>query len=452
MKFLPLTAVEMVAKFRNRECSIAEFIAALLDHIAEGEPKIQAWEYFDPTLILRQAERLDDWVLNGQSLGALHGVPVAIKDIYATVDMPTGWGTPVHQGTWLGYDAAVVEQLRAAGAIILGKTVTTEYATAGAGKTRNPHHFNHTPGGSSSGSAAAVAAGMTPIAIGSQTLGSTLRPAAYCGVLGFKPSFGSISRFGAMPAHPALDHVGLMAHSVTDLKLLCSVLAIADPRDPDCRGNPALHAVDSNHLAHSPRFALWKTPFWDAIEPEAQQQFLSSCEVIQKSGGTIDSLDLPSEFASAFEATLAMMQVGLAFYHGQDADFQRDYLSPAMQTHLHHGKQHRAVDYLKILQQRDRYRAILAEVFAQYDAILTPVTTGTAPLNSEGTGSPMFCALWTLCGLPAISIPTGQAANGLPLAIQLVGGFYQDRSLLQVADWVLHYLSQSPSIPGYESR
>jgi Asp-tRNA(Asn)/Glu-tRNA(Gln) amidotransferase A subunit family amidase len=366
------------------------------------------------------------------------------------VDMPTGWGTSFIKVP--GYNAAVVEQLRAAGAIILGKTVTTEYATAGAGKTRNPYHLDHTPGGSSSGSAAAVATGMTPIAIGSQTLGSTLRPAAYCGVLGFKPSFGSISRFGAMPAHPALDHVGLLARSVADLKLLCSVLAIADPRDSDCCGNPALQALDSHALAHSPRFALWKTPFWDAIELESQQQFLSACEGIQKSGGTIAAIDLPSEFASAFESTLTMMQVGLALYHGQDANAQSHRLSPAMQAHLHHGKQHRTVDYLKILQQRERYRTTLTEVFAQYDAILTPVTTGTAPLYSEGTGSPMFCALWTLCGLPAISIPTGQGANGLPLAIQLVGGFYQDRSLLQVADWVIHSLSHSPSIPGYEPR
>jgi Asp-tRNA(Asn)/Glu-tRNA(Gln) amidotransferase A subunit family amidase len=433
-----LTATEILEKIQKQD--LTRFVADLIAHIADHEPSIQAWEFFDSALVMQQADALSRSLANQSFSSAsqpLFGVPIAIKDIFATVNMPTGWGTPIHQGTWHGYDAAIVERLRQAGAILLGKTVTTEYATARAGKTCNPHNIHHTPGGSSSGSAAAVAAGMAPLAVGTQTVGSILRPAAYCGVLGFKPSFGLISRYGAMRVSRDLDHVGFFARSVADLRLIHSVLAIADSRDPDsCSLAPqaASPSFPSN-------FALYKTPFWDQIAPETQQHFLDCVALIQSAGVSVTTLNLPSKFHHAFEMTQRIMHIGLALNHGSDYDQYPDRLSQPMRDWIEHGRQLTAIDYLQDLQMRDDYRQVLAHVFTQYDAILTPVTLGPAPANLSDTGSPMLCALWTLCGLPAISIPAGRSANGLPLAVQLVGKLYQDQELLQIAEWVTERLA-----------
>jgi Asp-tRNA(Asn)/Glu-tRNA(Gln) amidotransferase A subunit family amidase len=434
-----LTATEILEQIQTQKISLTRFVSDLLLHIANHEPLIQAWEYFDPSLVMQQAETLADPLLN-PSPGVLQGIPIAIKDIFATADMPTGWGTPIHQATWQNYDAAVIERLRRAGAILLGKTVTTEYATARAGKTRNPHNLHHTPGGSSSGSAAAVAAGMAPVAIGSQTVGSILRPAAYCGILGFKPSFGSISRYGAMPVSRDLDHVGILARSIADLRLIYSVLAIADPRDPDCCGQPRTPLAPP-HLP--PHFALWKTPFWHQVAPETQQRFLHCAELLQNAGASVTPITLPREFEHYFEVTLRIMQVGLALNHGQDFDQYNDQLSPSIKASIEKGKQQSAIVYLQDLQTRDHYRQVLSEAFTQHDIILTPVTLSPAPASLEDTGSPILCALWTLCGLPAISIPAGQAANGLPLAIQLVAALHQDQELLQIAEWVIDIFRSS---------
>ncbi len=440
-----LTATQSVNQCKNDE--ITSLIFKTLEAIGQQEPTVQAWEFLDPAIVMGQVNALESRQSN-QSL-PLAGIPIAIKDIFATADMPTGWGTPIHQGRMLNYDAAVVEQLRRTGAIILGKTVTTEYATARPGKTCHPHNPDHTPGGSSSGSAAAVAAGMVPLALGSQTLGSILRPAAYCGVLGFKPSFGSISRYGVMPACRELDHIGVFGHTVADVQLLCSVLAIPDGRDPDCCGNPGLQQVtlgadgglspNSGFLsaqASMIRLALWKTPFWDLIEPEVQQRWFDCAQLLEQSGATVSSIELPPEFADSFEDAQTLMSVGLAVNHGADYDTHFDQLSPKMRKWIERGRQVRAIAHARIRQKTVEYSLALTKIFAEYDAILMPVTTGTAPATLEETGSPVLCALSTLCGLPSVSIPAGRATNGLPLAVQLMGQRWGDRALLQVADWV----------------
>jgi Asp-tRNA(Asn)/Glu-tRNA(Gln) amidotransferase A subunit family amidase len=443
-----LTATEALEAMQTGKISACDLLTQSLDTIAHQEPDVQAWEYLDRAAALKQAQLLDSGYPAGQPAGTLQGIPIAVKDIFATRDMPTGWGTPIHQGAMLGYDAAVVERLQTAGAIIVGKTVTTEYATARPGKTRNPHNFNHTPGGSSSGSAAAVAAGMVPLALGTQTMGSILRPAAYCGVLGFKPSFGSISRYGAMPVCRELDHVGIFAQTVADVQLLCSVLAGPDGRDPDCCGNPSLQRLrleSSDRYAPrlaSPRLALWKTPFWHRIEPETQQRFLDCAALIQGvEQADITFIDLPSEFATYYEDTQTLMSIGLAVNHGRDYNAHADQLSAKLREWIERGRQTMAIDYGNIRQRTVEYSVVLTKVFAEYDAILTPVTTAPAPANLEDTGSPILCTLSTLCGLPAISIPAGKTANGLPLAIQMIGQKYGDRTLLQIADW-LHTLLQ----------
>ncbi|WP_088889004.1 amidase [Leptolyngbya ohadii] len=446
----PFTAVEFLAEYRSGKISAEDFLTQTLQTIAEQEPAVQAWEYLDPEAALKQSRILDSQSTN--RLKTLQGIPIAVKDIFATADMPTGWGTPIHQGTMRGYDAAAVEKLRQAGAIILGKTVTTEYATARPGKTRNPHQPNHTPGGSSSGSAAAVASGMVTLAIGTQTMGSILRPAAYCGVIGFKPSFGSISRYGVMPVCRELDHVGIFARTVSDIQLLCSVLAAPDGRDPDCCGNPGLQhwlkspaEPDRSNPIHSAsdrplrplrplRLALWKTPFWQLIELETQQHFLDCATQLTDSGVEIEAIETPSAFADCYEDTQTLMAVGLAVHHGQDYDRHFDQLSPKLRAWIERGRQTSGIDYGKARQKTVAYSTALAPIFSNYDAILMPVTTGPAPADLEDTGSPIFCTFATLCGLPALSIPAGRAANGLPLAVQLVGQRYNDRTLLQIAN------------------
>ncbi len=440
-----LTATQSINQRQNDK--IMSLILNTLEAIDQQELTIQAWEFLDPGIVMAQVNALEAQQ-SDQPL-PLYGVPIAIKDIFATADMPTGWGTPIHQGRMLNYDAAVVERLRRAGAIILGKTVTTEYATARPGKTCNPRNPDHTPGGSSSGSAAAVAAGMVPLALGSQTLGSILRPAAYCGVLGFKPSFGSISRYGVMPACRELDHVGVFGHTVADIQLLCSVLAVPDGRDPDCCGNSSLQQLPLkldgdlppnsgllNAQAATIRLALWKTPFWDLIEPEGQQRLFDCAQLLEQAGAIISSIELPPEFADSLEDAQILMSVGLAVNHGMDYDTHFDQLSPKMRKWIERGRQVRAIAHARIRQKTVEYSLALAKIFAEYDAILMPVTTGTAPATLEETGSPVLCALSTLCGLPSVSIPAGRATNGLPLAVQLMGQRWGDRALLQIADWV----------------
>jgi Asp-tRNA(Asn)/Glu-tRNA(Gln) amidotransferase A subunit family amidase len=411
-----------------------------LQQIVTCEPSVQAWEYFNPELIEQQIDQIENHS-QPESL-PLKGLPIAIKDIIATADMPTGWGTPIHAGTMRGYDAAVVEKLRSAGAILMGKTVTTEYATARAGKTTNPHHAAHTPGGSSSGSAAAVAAGMVPVAIGTQTLGSILRPAAYCGVIGFKPSFGTISRYGIMSVSRELDHVGIFARSLADITRVCSILAESDERDPDCRGGIFLPPIETesgikNELIKIPKFALIQTPFWNQIESEDQQRVLDCASQIEQAGGAIANLTLPPSFETFPDIAHVLMSAGLAAHHGQDADQYPEQISPALHRWIERGRSQSAVEYAQARQTTVHYSITLAHLLAQYDAILTPVTMGTAPLGLENTGSPLFCILWTLCGLPAISIPMGKASNGLPLAVQLVGRRGGDRQLLAVAQWLM---------------
>lgn len=427
MPIIEQSIAELLVQIQQHTLSAQTLVDAYLEQIAQQESQVQAWEYFDPLYVQQQAERIDRLRFSGMALGRLAGIPVGIKDIFVTQDMPTGWGTPIHAGRYLNKDAAVVERLRLAGAILMGKTVTTEYATARAGKTRNPHNLKHTPGGSSSGSAAAVAARMVPVAIGSQTLGSILRPAAYCGVIGFKPSFGLISRYGAMPASRELDHVGLFARSIADLELLCSVLAGSDQRDPDCTGSwPAR----DNPVR---KVAVIRTNRWSEISAEAQEHFKRAEQMIQVAGIEVEPVDLSAEFDNSLSVAQVLMSAGLAANHGSDYDQHANQMSPAMQQWIERGRRLSAVEYATARQETVDYCIQLAKILSEQDAILTPVTTGPAPIGLENTGSPQFCALWTLCGLPAISLPVGRSASGLPLAVQLVGRRRQDADLLEFA-------------------
>lgn len=437
-----LTATQALASIQQKKLTAVGLLQACLNQIAERQAEVEAWEYLNLNDAFQVAKRLDVAQSRGKRLKPLQGIPIGIKDTFATVDMPTQWGTPIHANQQFGYDAAVVERLRLAGAIILGKTVTTEYAIAQPGKTRNPRHLKHTPGASSSGSAAAVADNMVPVAIGTQMVGSILRPAAYCGIIGFKPSFGVISRYGIMPSSRELDQVGIFARSIADVEQVFSVVAGVDHRDPDCH----TILIPASHLPvrsqHPPKFALILTPYWWQIEGSAKQALFNSISIFRKAGATIAEITLPADFNAYFEHIGVLSAVGMATHHGTDYDRHAARMSDKLRQIIKQGRSISPIAYSKACQAAIHYNATLSPLWSDYDAILTPVTTGTAPLGLENTGSPIFCALWTLCGLPTISIPAGTAENGLPLGIQLVGQRSGDWNLLAIADWAVQCLSQ----------
>jgi Asp-tRNA(Asn)/Glu-tRNA(Gln) amidotransferase A subunit family amidase len=438
-----VTATDAARFVREGVITSVQLVEACLQQIEKREPDVQAWTFLDPEHALAQARAADELRLSGQPIGELHGVPVGLKDIIDTSDMPTENGSVLHAGRTPSRDASVVELLRGAGAIIMGKTVTTEFATRFPGKTRNPHNAAHTPGGSSSGSAAAVAAGMVPLALGSQTTGSTIRPASYCGVYGMKPTHGLIPRHGMFQLSRSLDHVGLFARSIEDLALLLEQLVRHDERDPDTqpRARVPYRQIASEEPPLAPMFAFVKAPRWDRVEPDAQEAF---GELVQRLGSRIEEVELvsASEEMLRWHDTVSGPEVAMNLRHEWETG--RDKLSAALQARIQRG---RAVSGLEYLEGKARVPQLIAsftELFEQrYDAILTPAAFGTAPKGLESTGDPAYCALWTLCGMPSLSVPLMEGANGLPLGVQLVGPRHRDARLLRTARWLVTQLSEN---------
>ena len=409
---------------------------ACLARVRETDAQVEAWAFLDPDYALAQARAADDLRLSGQPTGPLLGVPVGIKDIIDTADMPTENGSVLHAGRTPSRDAVVITMLRAAGAIIMGKTVTTEFATRTPGKTRNPHHPGHTPGGSSSGSAAAVAAGMVPLALGSQTGGSVIRPAAYCGVYGFKPTRGLIPRHGMFALSQTLDHVGLFARTIEDIALLLEQVCGYDERDPHSqpRAQVPYRQVAAEEPPLPPMFAFVKTPRWDAVDADAKDAF---AELVEHLGAQVEELDL-SAAEDAFEWHRLIMDAEMAVNLRRELAKGAAQLSPSLRARLERGRDVRATDYLRAQAAIPSLNESFDELFTQrYDAIITPAAAGTAPAGLESTGEPTFNSLWTLCGTPAINLPVMQGANGLPLGVQLVGRVHTDARLLRTARWLV---------------
>jgi len=413
-----------------------ELTAACLERIGALEPTVQAFAFLDPALALTQARAQDRRRQSGQPCGPLFGLPVGVKDIVDTADMPTEWGSPIYRGRRPRRDATVVARLRAAGAVVLGKTVTTEFAVYHPGPARNPHDPAHTPGGSSSGSAAAMAAAMLPLALGSQTNGSTIRPAAFCGVFGFKPSFGLLSRAGVLTQSPSLDQLGCFARSLEDLALLTDALAGFDAADPATR--PEAAPGLAQHLATAPRLkpklAFVETPRWAEATPDTRAALAELCAAL---GDAIEPVTLPASFEAAWEMHRRIMLSELAHSLSGPHEQHRSQLSERLAGMLDEGRQVSAVAYHAARAAQRALRADLAELFAVYDAIVTPAAPGEAPQGLESTGSPVFCTPWTLAGVPALSLPIMRGSHGLPLGAQLVGGEGEDGRLLAVARWVL---------------
>jgi Asp-tRNA(Asn)/Glu-tRNA(Gln) amidotransferase A subunit family amidase len=435
---IKLTATQAAAEIARGVMSAEEYTGACLDRVATVEGDVQAFAHLDPDHALAQARELDRHKADGGRIGPLHGVPVGIKDIFDTADYPTECGSPILAGRRPDSDATVVAKLREAGAVIIGKTVTTEFAYFHPGKTRNPRDLKRTPGGSSSGSAAAVAAGMVPLAIGSQTNGSVIRPAAFCGVFAIKPSHGLISRTGALTLSRTLDHVGAFARTIDDLALLLDVMAGHDPSDPDTRfyASPTFRAGAAEPTPLPPSFALVRTPMWDKADAEARD----ALEDLAKELGASE-VDLPDSYRDAWDAQRAIMAAEMAYNLGAVVDKGGEVSKPFREL-IAEGRKVTAVQYLAAVRDARRYAEGMVGIFEQLsDAIITLSARGVAPQGLDATGDPVFCTLWTLTGLPSLNLPLLANSEGLPIGVQLIGAPGRDERLLRTARELIRTLS-----------
>lgn len=429
------SAVDLRDALACGEVSAVEVTGAFLDVVAEMEPAIGAWAFVDRDYALAQAEQLDDWRRSGEATGALHGLPVGLKDIIDTYDMPTENGTVIDAGRRPKKDAAIVTRLRQAGAVILGKTTTTELAYYQPTETRNPHNSDYTPGGSSAGSAAAVASHMVPFAVGTQTGGSVVRPASFCGIVGYKPTHGLIPRTGAVTQAIELDTIGTMARSVADAALLAEVLQGYDPGDPSTRVRAPLRLCETaqSKVPVTPSLAFVKTPVWDEADTWLREAF---AELSAELEDQCDEVPLPDLYANAWPAHRTVMTTGFARNLGHYLDRAGDRLSEHMRGAIEEGRTVKAVDYLAARDWCNVLNRDLDEIFERYDAILTPATTGEAPASLDTTGNPVFNAMWSFLGTPAITLPLFSGPNGMPAGVQLVGRRGDDARLLRTANWL----------------
>ena len=441
--------MEAAARLRRRELSSEELVRACLERIEAREPVVGAWAFLDGEAALAQARRRDAEAPRS----GLHGLPIGVKDIFDTADMPTEHGSPIYTGRRPDADAACVRRLREAGAVVLGKTVTTEFATYQPPRTVNPHDPERTPGGSSSGSAAAVADGMAPLALGSQTAGSTIRPASFCGIAGFKPTHGAVDLTGALQLSARLDTIGLMARTPEDAGLLLDALLGADAaaaRRADAAGERSVdaaaeHRADAagEHRADAaaehatgaaPRVAFVRTRHWEQADSSGRAAVERAAERLEAGGAEVVETALPAPFDGLTDAQATIMAFDAARSLAAEREHHRDQLSEPLRELLDQGAATSDTSYRDAVALAGRCRAQLGDVLAGAAAILTPAAVGEAPPR-ESTGDPVFCRAWTLLGAPAVSVPGLTGESGMPVGVQLVGAPGADRALLSLAAW-----------------
>ena len=396
-------ALEAAAAIAAGETTSEALVRSCLERIDEREEAIGAWIHLDRDLALAEARARDA----GPTLSPLHGVPVAIKDVLDTAPMPTGYGSPIYAGHRPRADAACVALLRAAGMVVLGKTVTTEFAYRHPGKTRNPVNPGYTPGGSSSGSAAAVADFMVPLAIGTQTAGSVIRPASYCGAVGYKPAYGTINRAGLKILAESLDTIGVFARSVADAALFVDILAGRPPE-----------AVTADR---PPRVGVCRTPAWSLAEPATRAALEDAAGRLERAGALVEDMALPPPLTDAAGAqeTIQTYEAWRALSH--ERQVHADQLSDAIKEQLKRGGDCPPERYAAALETASRCRSAVGAVFSEFDVLLTPSAPGEAPRGLASTGNPIFNRPWTLLGLPCTSIPSFTGPQGLPVGVQVVG-------------------------------
>jgi Asp-tRNA(Asn)/Glu-tRNA(Gln) amidotransferase A subunit family amidase len=431
--------LELLRLFKGNEAAADQYATTCREKAKTVEPVLRAFEYLAVDIARRS--------------GPLSGIPVGIKDIIATADMPTTNGSPVYRDCIPPADAWVVERLRNLGATIFGKTVSTEFAWRHPGPTVNPWNPNHTPGGSSSGSAAAVAAGLVPLALGTQTLGSVIRPAAFNGVVGFKPSFGAIPRTGVHPLSPSLDHVGFFARRVDDVAFALSLLGGTSDSDIHGRPVPAFQVSIERGLPPlaAPRLAIVRFAKWSKAEPEQQQLFEATLATLRDAGATLEELQLPELDHANWSAITTILASEAALIFGDLVERFSDRTSDHLKALVRTGKAHTATDYLAAKALQDKLRSALASQLSGFDAVLTLPAFGEAPEGLGYTGDAEYCAPWTFVGAPAVSLPAGFGKNGLPLGLQIVGAYRGDYRTLRVAKWIENVLTFDPGIPRIDS-
>ena len=426
-----LSACDAAEQLAQRNLRAEDLVRDCLARIEAREDQVQAWSHVAREAALTRARALDQ----GSHQGLLHGLPIGVKDLIATADMPTTYGSPIYTRHQPAHDASCVALARAAGAVVMGKTVTTEFATFQPNQTRNPHNWAHTPGGSSSGSAAAVADGMVPLALGTQTAGSLTRPAAYCGVVAFKPSFGGINRAGVKPLSDTLDTVGTLARSVPDAALFAAALS----GRADWLVRPLAQV-----LGRPLRVGLCRTYEWAHALPETHAAMAQAASQIGRTDEmTLQDLLLPIDFEQLAQAQthIQLSEQAQCLAHERLQHFER--LSPRLQGIMSAGVAVTAVQYEQAQAWVARCRSQLAEVFQDVDVLLAPSAAGAAPLGLDNTGDPIFCRIWTVLHTPTVNIPAGRAANGLPVGLQVVGPVGADALTLAAAH-ALHQVLAAP--------
>jgi len=422
------TVSELRDKISNDSVTARQVIASYLARIGKVETEIAAWEAFDLDFIEDQLRQLEKAPPGQSSL--LFGIPVGIKDIFNTKNLPTSYGSKIYEDNQPVTDCTVVAQLRAQGAVIMGKTVSTEFAYWKAGPTRNPLNTRHTPGGSSSGSAAAVSAGMVPLAVGSQTAGSTIRPASYCGIVGFKPSIGLISLAGVKSLSNSMDTVGVFGKSVADVALLAGVLS------------EIYSLTDLSKPIISPKIALLRAPEWDMADDSAIQAVIDAVKIIESLGSPIRRGEVPREFTPLASVQTRIMAREAARELTHERLYNKAQLSSSLLELFEFADSISSDVYLSDRKIRDSCIAKLDDLFGGADILLAPSSLSTAPLIEEGTGSPELSRAWTMLGLPIITIPLTRDSNGLPFGLQIASRPNLDHYLLKAAAWLESLLSR----------
>ena len=430
-----LSLEQLAAKIKDAQLSSVEVCEKYIERINKFEKDVKAWAHFDKKVLLEKAAEADEHRKSGKPVGSLHGVPIAVKDIIGTVDMPTECGTVIRKGKSYSQNAEIIDLLHSSGAIVMGKTATSELAYLGPSSTTNPHDKTRTPGGSSSGSAASVASFMAPASIGSQTGGSIIRPASYCGVVGYKPSYGLISRNGVLRTSYSLDHIGMFGRKVEDVAMLAKVLIKKDKFDP-----ATIHYSTENILNETkkgplfePKFIFYKTDHWKIIDKKSKESFEYFIKSFKKN---IEIFDTPSYFKDIHKYHQIIHETDLANNFSVYFKKFKKKLSKYMQDAITRGNKYSAKEYAEAIDFIKRSYESYQEVFEDYHGVLSPSSPGVAPKGLKSTGTAEFNKVWSYLGTPCISLPLLEGENNLPLGVQLIGDKYDDHRFLGVAKWL----------------
>ena len=437
-----LSATEALSASASGRLSSVELVTSCLARIQQTDGDIKAWAFLDPDAALAQAAECDRIRKAGMATGPLHGIPVGLKDIIDTAKMPTQRGTPIFAGRQTDHVARLVEHLREAGAVIMGKTVTTELAFVHANETRNPHNNAHSPGGSSSGSAAAVAAQHVPLAIGTQTNGSVIRPASFCGTFGFKPTRGVISRTGLLQTSVSLDQVGCFGRTLADVALLTDAIGSYDQHDPTsfARPRPNMSAGAAADVPVTPDLAWFNLPFNDRLSDDAREGLEAVLDIL---GPQVTRMDPADTLSNLVAVQARIHEYEIAQHQAEVFDQHWDQISETLKPIISRARQITKAEYEDALEVKASAEAFFADFFVEFDASVAPSAAGEAPRFGEGTGDPMFCTLWTLAGLPCVSLPLLVGETGLPIGVQLIGPIEKDDRLLRTARWLQSQLAQA---------